>query len=734
MTEPVSQERGAEALTSAIFEGEEAHRADQAARNADVVLPDDLLPGVNDEPMSFREALRSGGVRMVLLLFLLNVIDDLPRTIRVLAPDIQETLGINDTTLQGVLGFGGVALVLGSIPAAWLADRVRRVSIIPIASFVWAVTLAVTGAVVNAFQLFWTNAATGLGQSYRIPVSNSLLADQYPIQARNRVFGAEGLGRPLGQILGPLLIGGLATVIGGPEAWRWVFPILAIPPVVLGLASLALREPRRGHHEQQAVLGGELTRSERELPVSITAAFGRLKKVKSFYFLFVGVGTLGFALVAVPLQFNLLLEDKYGYDALDRGIVEALIWLTAFAVVPIASSQYDKRFRADPSSVMRIAGYLVVASGVVLAVGLPIKPIITLTVMMSIAQALTTAAFVATGSIISAVAPFRMRAQAFALLPVSIFLMGGFFGGLLVGALSDAHGNRTAMLIVAPVASIIGGAFIVYGSRYVRRDISLSVDELLEEQNEAQRLAQADAEVPVLQVRNLDVSYGNLQVLFDVGFEVQAGETLALLGTNGAGKSTALKTISGLLLPNRGVIRLNGQTITFVDAETRHRIGIVQVRGGEALWPSLTIGEHLDVWSWSVDDPTALAQRLDRIHETFPIIGERVDQKAGSLSGGQQQQLALAKALMADPELLLIDELSLGLAPLVVQELLKVIESLKAQGQTMVIVEQSVNVALSVADSAIFMERGRVQFAGPAQDLLERDDLLRAVFLSGEGV
>ena len=103
------------------------------------------------------------------------------------------------------------------------------------------------------------------------------------------------------------------------------------------------------------------------------------------------------------------------------------------------------------------------------------------------------------------------------------------------------------------------------------------------------------------------------------------------------------------------------------------------------------------------------------------------------MSGGQQQQLALAKALMADPELLLIDELSLGLAPLVVQELLKVIESLKAQGQTMVIVEQSVNVALSVADSAIFMERGRVQFAGPAQDLLERDDLLRAVFLSGEG-
>lgn len=733
MTEPVGDERGAEALTSAIIESEEAHRAEVAARRAGVVLPDDLLPGVNEEPMSFRAALRSGGLRMVLVLFWLNVIDDLPRTIRVLAPDIQDTLGINDTTLQGVLSFGGVALVLGSIPAAWLADRVRRVRIIPIASFAWAATLAATGAVVNAFQLFWANVATGLGQSYRIPVSNSLLADQYPIAARNRVFGAEGLGRPLGQILGPLLIGGLATVIGGPEAWRWVFPVLAIPPILVGLAGLSLREPVRGRHEQRSVLGGELDRPESELAVSITAAFGRLKKVKSFYFLFVGVGTLGFALVAVPLQFNLLLEDEYSYDALARGIIEALIWLTAFAVVPLASSQYDKRFRADPSSVMRIAGALVAAGGVVLAVGLPIQPVIALTVMMSVAQALTTAAFVATGSIISAVAPFRMRAQAFALLPVSIFLMGGFFGGLLVGALSDAHGNRTAMLIVAPAASIIGGGFIVYGSRYLRRDISLSVDELLEEQNEAQRLAQADAQTPVLQVRNLDVSYGNLQVLFDVGFEVQPGETLALLGTNGAGKSTALKTISGLLLPDRGVIRLNGQTISFVDAETRHRIGIVQVRGGEALWPSLSIAEHLDVWSWSVEDRAVLAQRLDRVRDTFPIIAERPEQKAGSLSGGQQQQLALAKALMADPELLLIDELSLGLAPLVVQDLLEVIESLKAQGQTMVIVEQSVNVALSIADSAIFMERGRVQFAGPAQDLLAREDLLRAVFLSGEG-
>ncbi|MDA3012260.1 MAG: ATP-binding cassette domain-containing protein, partial [Actinomycetota bacterium] len=126
-------------------------------------------------------------------------------------------------------------------------------------------------------------------------------------------------------------------------------------------------------------------------------------------------------------------------------------------------------------------------------------------------------------------------------------------------------------------------------------------------------------------------------------------------------------------------------------------------------------------------------ERLQVVEETFPILRERADQRAGSMSGGQQQMLALAKAVMLEPELLCIDELSLGLAPVVVQDLLQVVERLKAQGLTMVIVEQSVNVALSIADRAVFMERGQVKFEGPAQDLLERGDLLRAVFLSGAG-
>jgi ABC-type branched-subunit amino acid transport system ATPase component len=147
----------------------------------------------------------------------------------------------------------------------------------------------------------------------------------------------------------------------------------------------------------------------------------------------------------------------------------------------------------------------------------------------------------------------------------------------------------------------------------------------------------------------------------------------------------------------------------------------------------MTVAENLALWSRQISDSARRRERIAVVEETFPVLRERADQRAGSMSGGQQQMLALAKAVMLDPELLLIDELSLGLAPVVVQDLLVVVERLKQQGITMVIVEQSVNVALSIADRAVFMERGQVKFEGPARDLLERGDLLRAVFLSGAG-
>ena len=171
--------------------------------------------------------------------------------------------------------------------------------------------------------------------------------------------------------------------------------------------------------------------------------------------------------------------------------------------------------------------------------------------------------------------------------------MGGFFGSLLAGALSDAHGQRTALTVVVPLSATIGGLLFYSGARYLKRDISLAVEDLLEEQQEQQRMRQSPEDIPVLQVRNLDFSYGPVQVLFDVDLEVRRGEVLALLGTNGAGKSTLLRAISGLGIPDRGVVRLNGQALTYVEAEVRFQVGVVQLRGGTGVFPDLTVVENL---------------------------------------------------------------------------------------------------------------------------------------------
>jgi len=795
------------ALAAKVLEEEAKRQAEQQSRDDVTILPDDLLPGVGGEPMALREAIKFGGVSMLTILFLLNILDELDRVaIAVLAPDIQETLNVSDTVLLGVTGLGGVALVLGAVPMAFLADRIKRVRIVQAATIFWSGTLALMGAVVNIFQYFLARVTTGLGQSNRLPVHSSLLADAYPLRARARVFAFEGMGRPIGQLAGPILAGTIAAAAGGPEGWRWAFFIFAIPPAVVAVAALILKEPIRARHEQQAILGEEkeLPKLGSDLPVSLGAAYQRLKKIKTFYFLCVGVGALGFALITVPVQLSLLLDDSYGYGAYTRGWMISLTWVASLLFIPIAGSISDRLFRADPGKMVRFAGSFVAAYGVLILVALRFNDIAILLVGVSLANGCTSAAFVTAGPTIGAIAPYRMRAQAFALLPVFIFLMGGFFGGIIAGTISDAHGERLAISVIAPPSAIIAGFLVAYGSRYIKRDISLSVQELQEEQQEMERMIANPDGIPVLQVRNLDYSYGPVQVLFDVGLEIPRGETLALLGTNGAGKSTLLRAVSGLGIPDRGVVRLNGRTITYVSPELRFKQGIVQVRGGTAVFGDMTVEDNLktvmlatklrkgqvevgngqgggngqtgghnpldnghgggvlasDNGSGKQFDPTKedrqsllvrtldwprvfaenlqytkeiVQEREERVYGTFPILAEKRDQLAQDLSGGQQQMLALGMALMHKPEILLIDELSLGLAPLVVQELLEVVEQLKEQGQTMLIVEQSVNVALTIADRAIFMEKGRVQFEGSAQELAQRDDLVRAVFLGGEG-
>jgi len=236
----------------------------------------------------------------------------------------------------------------------------------------------------------------------------------------------------------------------------------------------------------------------------------------------------------------------------------------------------------------------------------------------------------------------------------------------------------------------------------------------------------------LLRVENIDFSYGQLQVLFDISLDVRRGEALALLGTNGAGKSTLLRVIAGLEAPSTGSVTFAGRDITGTPAERIASEGLLLIPGGRSVFTDMTVAENLEMQALQIRSQRSLVrERTDLVLTTFPKLAERLSQPAGRLSGGEQQQLALAKALLLDAKVLCIDELSLGLAPVVVGELLEIVRRLHEAGVTLVVVEQSLNIAAQLCERAVFLEKGQVRFEGRTAELLEHDDIARAVFLGG---
>ena len=235
----------------------------------------------------------------------------------------------------------------------------------------------------------------------------------------------------------------------------------------------------------------------------------------------------------------------------------------------------------------------------------------------------------------------------------------------------------------------------------------------------------------LLELENVDVAYDRVQVLYGVDIEVRKGERVALLGTNGAGKSTVLKVASGLVPLKGGTIRWKGQDIASMSAESLVRAGLGHVPGGRGLFPSLSVAENLQLGAYILPSSEVNAE-IERVTRYFPWISERLSQEAGTLSGGEQQQLATARALMSRPELLMIDELSLGLAPIVIERLMETVQRLhEEEGVTVLIVEQQASFALGYTDWAYFLEKGEARYDGPSAGLGDRPDLLRSVFLAG---
>ncbi|MDI2130123.1 MFS transporter [Yinghuangia seranimata] len=721
-------------MTAAVIEAE-SERTARARAEREVVFADDLLPGVGPQQLTLRQGLAAGGSATFLTLTTLSAFDELESAaLGVLAPDIRDSFGMGDGAIVFLSAASGAFLVLGALPMGWLADRCRRGRVAGWAGLAFSAFVFSCGLVANTFLMFLARLGVGVAKSSALPVHGSLNADTYPIGVRGRLAAATGIAGRLAAVLSPLAVGGIAALAGGDDGWRWAFFVLGVPSALVAVFAFRLPEPPRGQHEMKSVLG-EVVEADRAMPISVEAAFARLMRIRTTRTVVMAFAAMGFGLFTGPVLTNLWLEERFGLGTFERGVFGTLGGLGVLAVLPFVGPRYDRLYRADPARALRLVGYLILPVAFLTPVVWFMPNATAFVVVGTVPVVLLSSAFAMVGPVMQSVTPYRLRGLGSALAAIYIFFIGATGGSLLSALLLDSYDARTAAVLIGVPSTLVGALMLVRGASFIKHDLSQVVHELREELAERDRQRQDPADVPVLQVHGVDFEYGNVQVLFDVGFEVRRGEVLALLGTNGAGKSTILKAVCGLGTPSRGVVRLNGRTITYVAPEQRGRLGVRLLPGGKGVFPAMTVRDNLDIAAFQLRDRDAgfLARRRSYVLDVFPDLAARLGQRAGSLSGGQQQQLALAMVLVHDPEVLLIDELSLGLAPVVVQDLLAVVERLKADGLTMIIVEQSLNVALAIADRAVFLEKGQVRFSGDAQELAGRDDLARAVFLGKDG-
>ena len=235
----------------------------------------------------------------------------------------------------------------------------------------------------------------------------------------------------------------------------------------------------------------------------------------------------------------------------------------------------------------------------------------------------------------------------------------------------------------------------------------------------------------MLEVTNLSVNYGSIEAVREITFQVPPGRIVTLIGANGAGKTTTLSSISGLLRPRQGKIVFQGQDITRWPTDQIVRAGLAQVAEGRAILSPLTVAENLELGAFIRRDRAAIQQDLEKIYTQFPRLAERRHQLAGSLSGGEQQMLAIGRALMAQPKMLLMDEPSMGLAPIIINQVFEIIKEINAQGTTVLLVEQNANKALKIADYAYVMESGRITFQGTAGEVRNSAHIVEAFLGKG---
>jgi ABC-type branched-subunit amino acid transport system ATPase component/sugar phosphate permease len=711
---------------------------DELLKEAVTRLPDPeavadigLIPGTGEgKPPPLMGILRSFGFAPLVLLTVAAIV---PSTfgvgINLIGNNLEKSFHLSDAGLGAVAFVASVSQFLWAVPLALWADRGSRKVVAAVALLIFCVFGMLMGLSPNIWWFVFLYLLASLGVSVNQTVHNSFLSDAYPTEGRSRVFSWHYLADPIAQTVGILIFG---AIVSSTHDWRWGL-VVAGAGIPIGLALFSLHEPDKGANESSHILkasGMDVHAQQQGAPhVLLGSAVTRLLRIRSLYYQLVAVAVLGFAGISAGLFGNLYFVRVWHQSTGHRSVINSIIGLAAFLGLQLAYTLGDRLFRRAPQAPLVLAGISIAVYGVLYSLSLYMPNLWMVVVLQFLANAAVAPIAICIFQTLAATAPPEMRSICFAMFGVYSAILGGFAGGIILGAVSDSTNVTTALTLIGPVC-LIGGALLAVGSRYVRRDITLVIEDVLERYAEGKR-RQSGGQIPALQIHNLDFFYGTQQVLFDINLEVPEGEIVALLGTNGAGKSTLLRAVSGLDHPHRGVIRIFGANCTYLEPEQIIDQHVALLVGGKMTFPGLTVRDNLRIGEFSFrrEGPRARTA-FDEAIALFPELEPRLDQAAGTLSGGEQQMLALARVMMTTPRLVMIDELALGLAPITVERLMGIVRRVNADGATVILVEQSVNRAMSLARHAFFIERGEIRFDGPTAELFERDDLLRPVFLT----
>jgi branched-chain amino acid transport system ATP-binding protein len=658
----------------------------------------------------------------VAVLFLINFFDQFDTAaFTILTPEIKKafhlsTAGISAISVVNVVFTSTFVLAIG-----YLADRSERRRLVVFSGVLAGAASFATGAAWAVWILVVLRLANGAGRLVNDPVHTSLISDYYPPVRRAEAFAFHRSAEPLGMVAAPLLVLALADLV----SWRAFFFVVAIPAVLIALYAARLPEPLQGQSEDPEA-AAETADDE---PLSFGRAYRRLYHVRTLRRIWLAQFFVGGGLGPMIGVITLYWENVFHVGIRGRSLIAVVGAAATLLGVAAAGPITARLLKEGPHRAQLFAGMVLTANAAMLLVVASARSLgiaIAAFAIISLGFGLFTTPSV---TVAAAVIPARVRSQGLSYGP--LFMALGAIASLPLAGIADSHGYRWSIFAFSPLV-ILAGLTFASAYRFVAGDIdrarrSLETDAMLREERKKAGVRS------LLVCRGLDVSYDLVPVLHGVDLDVREGEIVALLGTNGAGKSTVLRTIAGLMHPDNGVVFFDGRDLTFHEPEETQAAGVVFAPGPQSLFPDLTVVENLLAAGWSLrHTPTLVTERVDEVLDLFPRLGERLGHRAGTLSGGEQQMLGLAQAMMSRPKLLMIDELTLGLAPKVVGELLDIVRRIHATGVTLILVEQSVNVALTVADRAYFLERGEVRFNGPTADLLERDDILRAVFLKPE--